>query len=235
MSKRRILRIAVYVGLAASCAGCPSAAPKPATSDAGAAVTDLSDLEHDNFTPETGYRLLTLADFEHFPADAQTWSEIGKTIVCSGQPKGYAYTRESFENFTLRCEFRFVPTGEPPDAAAADKFNTGFMIHIQEPHKVWPVSLEVQGRFDQIAWIKGNGGAAATDVTDDVVARTAARLPVGQWNALEIVSREGAMSSKLNGMFISTCKPSGLTSGLLGLQAEGFEVHFKHPRVRVEE
>ena len=233
----RILTLTAAVGLAAGLAGCPAAAPKPSAtgSSESAEASDLSELESDAFTPETGFRLLALSDFESFPADAPTWSQVGKTIVCSGSPKGYAYTRESFENFTLRCEFRYAVAGDPPDGEEADKYNTGFMIHIQEPHTIWPLSLEVQGRFDEIAWVKGNGGASATDVVDDTVARQASRLPVGQWNAVEIVSRDGAITSKLNGMAVSSSQQSGLTSGLLGLQSEGFEVHFKHLRVRVDD
>jgi hypothetical protein len=233
----RGLKLAIVTGLVAGLAGCPAGSPNSSTTGnpEAAAAPDLSELETDHFTPETGFRLLTVADFDHFPADAQTWSQVGKTIVCSGTPKGYAYTREPFENFTLRCEFRYVVAGAPPEGAEADKYNTGFMLHIQEPHKVWPLSMEVQGRYDQISWVKGNGGASATEVVDDTVGRQAARLPVGQWNAVEILSRDGAISSRLNGMVISTCKPSGLTSGPLGLQAEGFAVHFKHLRVRVDE
>ena len=109
------------------------------------------------------------------------------------------------------------------------------MLFIQEPHKTWPVSLEVQGRMDEIGSVKGNGGASATGVHDDAVARRQSRLPVGQWNEIEIICNNGAVRSKLNGIDISACQPSGLTSGSLGLQSEGFEVHFKHLRVQVEE
>ena len=219
--------------LALCCAGCPREAPTTGGEAAqGEAAAPVDEPEFDPFTPEPEFRLLTLADFEHFPADATTWSEQNDQLVCSGQPKGYAYTRDDFANFTLRCEFKFVPAGPAPDAEAALKFNTGFMIHIQEPHKVWPRSLEVQGRFDEMASIKSNGGVPALETVDDAAAREAARLPVGQWNAVEIVSRNGELSATLNGLLIATSKAGELTSGKLGLQSEGFEVHFKHLRVR---
>lgn len=236
-SASRLCLFAMGVGLIATVAGCPGASPKPSVDqpEDEVAISDLSDLENDDFVPEDGFRLLTVADFDHFPADAESWSEVGKTIICNGSPKGYAYTREPFENFTLRCVFRYVPRGAPPDAEAAEKFNTGFMLYIQEPHKTWPLSLEVQGRMDEIGSVKGNGGASATGVYDDPVGRRESRRPVGQWNEIEIVCNNGAVLSKLNGVNISTCQPSGLTSGPLGLQSEGFEVHFKHLRVRVED
>jgi hypothetical protein len=210
------------------------ASPTEIASTAPVATPTPIEPEAQPFTPESGFWLLKLSDFDHFPADAETWTEQHGVLICNGKPKGYAYTREDFENFTLRCEFRFVPTGAPPDAEAAKKFNTGFMIDIQEPHKVWPASLEVQGRFDEMASIKSNGGIPALTISDDPAARESARLPVGEWNAIEIVSHDGALSATLNGLVICTSQPGELKSGKLGLQSEGFEVQFKHLRVRLD-
>lgn len=224
--------LATIVFAATDLSGCAPGSKTPATPATGADTESVADL----FTPEPRYRLLTLADFEHFPADATaTWAEKNGLIICSGQPKGYIYTREEFRNFTLRCEFRYVPPTPPPDAAASDKFNTGFMIYIQEPQKVWPASLEVQGRFDEIGSIKSNGGVPALKVQDDPQGRVGVRLPIGKWNAVEIVSRSGALTSTLNGMPICISQPGDLKSGRLGLQSEGFEVQFKHLRVKIDE
>jgi hypothetical protein len=85
-----------------------------------------------------------------------------------------------------------------------------------------------------MASIKSNGGVPALTVSDDPAAREAARLPVGEWNAIEIVARDGAISATLNGMVICTSQPGELKSGKLGLQSEGFEVQFKHLRVRLD-
>ena len=67
-----------------------------------------------------------------------------------------------------------------------------------------------------------------------MTAREAARLPVGQWNQIEIVAHNGAISATLNGMLICTSQPGELKSGKLGLQSEGFETHFRHLRVRLD-
>jgi len=240
---REMVRLALLIGLAAGSCGCPQQAPAPIATpkseSEAAAIVDGPAAEPepivDDFTLEADFRLLKLADFDRFPADAATWSEKHGVLLCSGKPKGYAYTRDDFTNFTLRCEFRFVASGAPPDAESSNKFNTGFMIGIQEPHKVWPASLEVQGRFDELASIKSNGGVPALTISDDPAAREAARLPVGEWNAIEIVSHDGALSAELNGVMICTSQPGELKTGKLGLQSEGFGVWFKNLRVRIDE
>ncbi|MBM3969112.1 MAG: DUF1080 domain-containing protein [Planctomycetes bacterium] len=215
----------------------PIGGPKEGAADAR--IPWLADtLNHDEFTAEDGFRSLTLSDFEPFFAKPlqspqTTWLAMRSAIVCFGKPKGYLYSKEKFTDFTLRLEFRFAP---PTEEAATKTFNpnTGVMLHITEPHKQWPKSLEVQGRFSDLATIKENGGAAKMEIVDDGAARESARKPVGEWNALEIVSKSGTVTSLLNGTKVCESQPSDVTSGMIGLQSEDFEVHFRRLRIRTE-
>lgn len=186
-------------------------------------------IETDDFTPESGFTALGIEDFTPLAGQADAWQEIDGVIVCSGQPKGYLYSNIPYDNFTWRAEYRFVPV---VDEAKRPLSNTGFMIHIELPHKVWPRSLEVQGRWDEIASIKANGGAADLIISDDAAARESARNPVGEWNAVEIVSKNGALTATLNGELVCLSEPGELTEGLIGLQSELFEVHFRRMRIR---
>src|SRR5436190_9686947 len=154
-------------------------------------------------TDSEGFRPLRLRDFDQFSAKPDTWREEQDMIVTTGQPKGYMYSKRSYQNFTWRAEFRFPPQ---QDASKADQSNTGFMLCIQEPHKVWPRSLEVQGKWVEMAQIKSNGGVPALMIKDDQAAREAARKPVGEWNAIEITVKDGAVSAILNGKPICTAE-----------------------------
>jgi hypothetical protein len=179
-----------------------------------------------------GFRLLKLRDFEQFAADERTWRENeAGLLVTTGKPKGYIYSKQSYRNFIWRAEFRFVPDA---DVEKRPQSNTGFMLCIQEPHKVWPRSLEVQGKFVEIGQIKSNGGVAALTINDDPAAREAARKPVGEWNAIEIVCKDGTVSSMLNGNAICVSEPGEVTEGMIGLQAENFAVEFRRLRIREE-
>lgn len=195
-------------------------------------------LKDDGFSVEEGFRALTLSDFEPFfakPPQSQetTWLVVHDAIVCFGKPKGYLYSKEKFADFTLRLEMRFAP---PAEDAAAKNFNpnTGVMLFITEPHKQWPKSLEVQGRFAELGTIKANGGAGPFQFFDEDEARKSARKPAGEWNALEIVAKAGAVTAILNGTKVCESQPSDVTSGLIGLQSEDFEVHFRRLRIRPE-
>jgi hypothetical protein len=217
-------------------AGCSSKPPEdPAVPVAPALETQAETATIAEAAPafdvEDGFRLLALADFASFPADADSWREEGGELICTGTPKGYIYSKEPFGNFTLRGEYRF----EPPTAdAAADAPppNTGFMLAIQEPHKIWPASLEVQGKHTEMCAIKSNGGIPDLVVQDDPDAREMARNPVGEWNSVEIVMQDGAATATLNGTQICTSEPGEVREGFIGLQAEGFEVRFRNLRIR---
>jgi hypothetical protein len=190
------------------------------------------EIEADDFVPEDGFTPLGVEDFVPFEGAGDTWQQIDGVIVCSGSPKGYTHSVQPYGNFTWRAEYRFAPVADDTKRPLA---NTGFMLHIQEPHKVWPNSLEVQGRWDEMASIKANGGAAMLTIDDDSAARESARKPVGEWNAVEIVSRNGAITATLNGQLVCISQPGELTEGQIGLQSELFEVHFRRLRIRVDE
>jgi len=183
---------------------------------------------------EADFRLLTLADFTSFPTEVTTWTEQQDRLISTGQPRGYLYTKDSFQNFTLRLDYKFP---RPANLTDESKFkgNTGFLVYITGEAKIWPLCLEVQGKHVQMAAIKENGGAEPPVVKDDEVARQAARKSVGLWNSLEVVSKDGALSVSLNGTPISSSEPNFLSSGSIGIQAEDFPFEVRRMRIRVDE
>jgi hypothetical protein len=228
------LSIAVSIGCARSPESQPVSEPSSASSQGATTAPDrppASELDPD-FAPEEGFTLLRLSDFKQHAAEPGTWAETGGRIVTTGKPRGYIYSSRPYGNFTWRGEFRFPSAEGEADQANLDQSNTGFMLCIQEPHKVWPRSLEVQGKHVEMASIKANGGAAVLTIREDPAARDAARLPVGEWNVIEIQCRDGAVTATLNGSVICRSEPGELTSGQIGLQAENFPVEFRRLRIR---
>jgi hypothetical protein len=188
---------------------------------------------------DSGFEALEFADFTPFvsqPDGAEpTWSVADSGVIqTTGTPRGYLYTNKTYDNFTLQGEFRFIPRQEPIDPAERDKYNTGFLIYVPDEHKLWPRSLEVQGRFDLMGQVKSNARDVTIQATDDEAAREEARKPIGEWNTIEITSKDGAVAAFLNGTKISESEAGELKSGHIGLQAEDYAVEFRHLRLREE-
>lgn len=193
--------------------------------------TSSAAQEEPPFEVENGFTLLTLADFEPFGTEADTWEASDEGFFCTGRPRGYLYSRKSYRNFTLKLDYAF----DRPESLKNDakfKGNTGFLIYITGEHHVWPVSLEVQGKHVQMGAIKENGGASAVTATDNDDARQKARHGVGEWNSLEIVSVDGSLSVSLNGVPISKSEPNFLSEGLIGVQSEDFSFEVRRMRIR---
>ena len=121
------------------------------------------------------------------------------------------------------------------DAGSDPPPNTGVLVYLQEPHRVWPACLEVQGRFDQMGNIKSNSRSITVEASDDEEARLNTRKAVGEWNAIEVHSQNGALTAKLNGVVVCRSKPTEIQTGLLGLQAENFAVKFRNLQIKEED
>ncbi|WP_397569723.1 DUF1080 domain-containing protein [Schlesneria sp. T3-172] len=183
------------------------------------------------FELEPDFRRLTLDDFDKFGAEPDTWGASEEGFSCTGKPRGYLYSLDAYQDFTWRFDYRFPRPAKLTDDSKF-KGNTGFLVYITGPHKLWPICLEVQGKHAQIATVKENGGAQPVSVEDDNEARQRSRAPVGQWNAIEVVSRSGELRVFLNGSLISHSKPDFLSEGLIGVQAEDHPFEVRRMRIR---
>jgi hypothetical protein len=151
----------------------------------------------------------------------KTFSVRDGVIVVSGEPNGYFYTDKSYKNYVLRFEWRY------PEKAG----NSGCLVHIQPPHKVWPKCFEVQGLYKDHGHILTVGGAKGK-FTLDKEAQKKALKPHQEWQTTEVITKDGELTSRVNGLQVGTGKGE-LTEGQIGFQSEGVEIQFKNIRIKV--
>jgi hypothetical protein len=150
-------------------------------------------------------------------------------IIVAGSPNGYFHTDKSFKNYVLTFDWRYQ---RPAKLEDDKKFggNSGLLMHIQEPHKVWPTSLEVQGANGSHGSFIGIN-TKVTNYKFDSAALAKVRNKVGEWNTTEVTVKDGAVVAKVNGVVIGS-GTINLKDGPLGFQAEGSEIHFKNIRIK---
>lgn len=185
------------------------------------------------FQLETGFRLIPFSEMAVFPSDSTTansWRTEGEEFLSTGKPKCYLHTTQPTENGVWRYDFRFEPDPALTDPLKLNAQNTGVLFFIQEPHAIWPASIEVQGRHSEMGQLRPNGGTAAVEFQDHPEVRETARHPVGEWNSVEVVIVDGALTVTLNGHVIAIGQPGPLKQGLVGLQAEGHRVRYRRLR-----
>lgn len=181
------------------------------------------------------------------------WSVKDGVIVCKGKPAGYLITKEEFGDYTLRFEWRF-----PPDSKGG---NSGCLLHVQPPDKIWPKSVEAQlqsGRAGDFWLIDAKldvdearrdpnvsrhyiriGESWAKQDAKDKKGRDVFRLngknfekPFGEWNKYEITTNNGNITLKVNGVVVNEGKNGELKKGKILFQSEGAEIQFRNIEIK---
>jgi hypothetical protein len=145
-------------------------------------------------------------------------------IQVPGDNYGYLHTDKSFKNYVIRYSWTY-PKNQPEKTT----MNSGLLIHIQEPHKVFPKCIEPQGRYKDHGklFFIGFGKDDKKESTFDEQAHKKALKGSDEWNTTEATVRgDGSIEVRVNGTLVSTGK-TDLTSGQIGFQSEGARIHFK--------
>jgi hypothetical protein len=156
----------------------------------------------------------------------QTWSVTNGVIHCTGKPTGYLRTTQVFSNYFLTVEWRFLKVTPKAD-------NTGILVHMQLPDKVWPQCYQVQGKHDRQGDLFCMEGAEARehlgmDKNTPVPLRgNSAEYPVGEWNRCETICLNDKIETFVNGRFMNEITGCTVHSGYIGIQSEGGDIEIR--------
>ena len=153
---------------------------------------------------------------------AESWSVKDGVIISTGKPTGYLRSKKKYRNYILKVDWRFNPEGAPPDA------NSGIFLSISGPPQKLPKCIETQLKQTAAGSVFGLSGAKITG---------AKRLqgkarPIGEWNHLEITVRDATLSLVFNGEKVNEGTEMDPAEGHIGLQSEGWEVHFRNISIK---
>lgn len=153
-----------------------------------------------------------------------------KEIRLTGKPNGYFATKKSYKNYELKFEWMYE---RPEGYKDGDKFagNSGVLIHLAPPDKVWPKCIEAQLAYTEAGHVFAINGAKFEGKTDKDSLKKAIK-PVGQWNEAVIVCKGDAIRCSMNGIKIAEGKGASPSEGPIGFQAEGAPIRFRFLRIK---
>ncbi len=160
-------------------------------------------------------------------ADPQaTWSVTNGVIHCTGRPTGYLRSTQSFSNDVVSVEWRFVKVAPKAD-------NTGVLVHMQLPDKVWPMCVQNQGRSQHQGDLFVMAGVECKE-HKGMDANTPVPMhggpnenPVGQWDTNVTVCAGNRIQAFINGKFMNQITECTVSSGFIGIQSEGGEIEIR--------
>ena len=170
------------------------------------------------------------AQFELVGIAADSVAIVDGEVRLTGKPLGYFATRQEYKDFVLTFEFKYDrPEGLKSDADF--RGNSGVLLHITKPAKVWPGCVQIQlAQADPGSIFAMN--ESKCEAGSDPIAQKAAIKPVGEWNKVQITSQGGTITSLINGVEVSKGEKAEPDHGAIGWQSEGKPIRFRDLRIK---
>jgi len=177
-------------------------------------------------------------------------------IHISGAEYGYIITRQEYENYYLRAEFKWgEKTWAPREGKARD---SGILFHVVGPDKIWPTSIEYQmieggtgdiilvgdatltargetktrGRFNR--YEKDPSEGASPHPAGYRSPKGEVENPHGQWNVMELYADGDKVKYVVNGKVPNEGAGAKPSRGRILFQSEGAEVFFRNIELRLK-
>ena len=158
----------------------------------------------------------------------KTWSVTNGVIHCTGRPTGYLRTKQGYSNYVLTVEWRFVKIAPKAD-------NTGVLVHMQLPDKVWPMCIQNQGLSGRQGDLFVMAGAECKEhLASGKDANTPVALrgepnekPIGEWNTNVTVCAGNDVKAIINGKLLNEITECTVSSGFVGIQSEGGDIEIR--------
>ena len=151
-------------------------------------------------------------------------------IETVGVPVGYLRTVKTYSDYRLHVEWRYPETPT----------NSGVFLHTTGPDLIWPAHYQGQLKFENAGDFIVHGVGEKATIRDTVYISTRDVKPViakenpsnenpaGEWNSYDITCKGNTIELRVNGLLQNTATDCSLTSGGIGLQAEGSRIQFRN-------
>lgn len=172
-----------------------------------------------------------IVDKNSVPAE-QVYSVQDGMINIAGQPFGYMYTKEKYDNYKLHVEWRW------PNGVAS---NSGIFLLIADPKNPFPNGIECQlhagdaGDFvllggSDLAEFQSKPGVDRPAFPVVKRAHPSSEKPAGEWNEANIFVKNGVITVYINGVYQNT-GTNKQKDGYIGLQSEGNNIQYRNVTV----
>ncbi len=145
-------------------------------------------------------------------------------IHVAGKPPGYVRTARAYTNYKLHVEWRWP----------AKPTNSGVLLHMTGPDRVWPKSIECQLMSGSAGDIWLIGGTRVTVVGQQRKGRRIVKkAPSSEkkppaWNTYEIVCAGDTIKATVNGVLQTDATGASQSGGKICLQSEGSPIEFRN-------
>lgn len=167
-----------------------------------------------------GWKVVLKEEADAF-SGASTFSVENEMIHITGQPFGYARTEKKYSNYLLHLEWRWAG----PKGVDGGVFN-----YLQDGDKVWPQGVQLQMTPKDMGMLMGGipiKGIEGPFYRKERIVAESPEKPVGEWNEMEFLCKDGQIKCWLNGVLINEAV-CDVTDGYIAVQSEGGSMDFRN-------
>ena len=167
-----------------------------------------------------GWKVVLKEEADAF-SGASTFSVENEMIHITGQPFGYARTEKKYSNYSLHLEWRWAG----PKGVDGGVFN-----YLQDGDKVWPQGVQLQMTPNDMGMLMGGipiEGVEGPFYRKERIVAESPEKPVGEWNEMEFLCKDGQIKCWLNGVLINEAV-CDVTDGYIAVQSEGGSMDFRN-------
>jgi hypothetical protein len=146
------------------------------------------------------------------------------SIICTGKPAGYIRTEKDYTSYVLKAQWRFSKPG-----------NSGALLRMTGPDKVWPKSIECQLHHQNAGDIWNiDQFPMKTDPSRQQQSRRTVKMkpsnekPLGEWNQYEITLDGGYLKLVVNGEVQNEAIDCEIVAGKICFQSEGAAIELRN-------
>ena len=148
-------------------------------------------------------------------------------IRLTGKAQGYVATKDSYQNYILQFEWMYEKhSGKPSDG------NSGLLVHVQGPPKVWPKSIEAQIWYKEFGSFFTLDGGKFNPKKDDPDTRNKALKTLGEWNKQEVTCQDGKITLKVNGVEYASGIGAIPDQGKIAWMFEGAPIRYRSLKIK---
>lgn len=223
----RIAVASLCLGLAFASAAALDAPASPPSSTADPAPIPLFDGKSLN-----GWSVhIRHADKSDPSADPKRVFQVEDGVIhVSGEEFGCLTTEEEYADYKVSLEFKWGEKRWPPRENVVR--DSGVLVHVVGPMKVWPRSIECQIQEHDCGDFYLVDGATI-GINGEIEKRywkksEDAEKPRGEWNTVEVVCEGGDVTNIVNGKVVNKGTDASVRRGKILLQSEGAEIYFRN-------
>ena len=166
--------------------------------------------------------------YEQNASSPSLWSFKDGVLACKEKGTGYIRTDQPHGDYVLRLEWRWPETPG----------NSGVMLHVQPPDKVWPMGFKAQLFRRRAGDVLLVGDVNCTEKLEPRIEKASEyHIPMlirpsekqqGEWNALQITCAGDTIEIKVNDVLqnrLTACNPA---RGSIALRAENSAIEFRN-------